>query len=317
MKCIMLMISQIPVKQIEQMAALAGTIQLFTRIIRRGQVYELLYNKAILTKEGALRNLHDALIDLYVAATELLARSDTLIESGIVRQTLNTILRPEQASGLISDLLKKEQILLYEVQSCEALRNEKATKQIDEKLNTLLAKLDKIPSPLTRIDEGVAKLLEKVKSDELEKLMDFISSEQFGKGHSTIKDTRIKNTGDWLINHESFRDWQGIASSSTLLCLKGTGRFLLVQRLISIANFESNTQQLVPARHISHRVSLIMLNKHWKHLHMTKDLPFSIAPDLDRQCKIPLSSSTASFVSCPISQTTIAIFKATSSKDAK
>ncbi|UKZ88575.1 uncharacterized protein TrAFT101_004327 [Trichoderma asperellum] len=217
------------------MAALAGTIQLFTRIIRRGQVYELLYNKAILTKEGALRNLHDALIDLYVAATELLARSDTLIESGIVRQTLNTILRPEQASGLISDLLKKEQILLYEVQSCEALRNEKATKQIDEKLNTLLAKLDKIPSPLTRIDEGVAKLLEKVKSDELEKLMDFISSEQFGKGHSTIKDTRIKNTGDWLINHESFRDWQGIASSSTLLCLKGTvgtGKTYLTSRVI-------------------------------------------------------------------------------------
>ncbi|KAL6909054.1 hypothetical protein GGI43DRAFT_379875 [Trichoderma evansii] len=147
---------KIPVKQIEQMAALAGTIQLFTRAVRR--------------------------------AIELLARSDALFESGIARQTLNTILRPEQASGLISDLLRKEQILSYEAQSCEALRNEKATKQIGEELETVLARLDIISSPLTRIDEGVAKFLENINGDKLEKLIDFISSEQFGKGHATIKE---------------------------------------------------------------------------------------------------------------------------------
>lgn len=298
------------------MAALAGTIQLFTRIVCRGQVYEILYNNAISTKEGTVSNLRNALVDLYVSAIQLLAQSGTLFESGIVRQTLNTILRPEQAAGLISDLLEKERMLSYEVQSYEALRNEEATKQIDEGLRNVLAKLDVISSPLTRIDGGVAKLLENVNDYQLEKIMDFISSEQFGRGHATIKDTRIKNTGDWLINHESFQDWQCIASSSTLLCLQGTGRLLLVQRLISIAIFESNTQQLVPARHISHLVSLIMLNKHWKHLHMTKDLPFSIAPDLDRQCKIPLPSSAASCVSYPIRQTIIAVSKARSYKDA-
>ncbi|KAL9485186.1 hypothetical protein ACSS6W_003975 [Trichoderma asperelloides] len=226
---------KIPFKQIEQMAALAGTIQLFTRIVCRGQVYEILYNNAISTKEGTVSNLRNALVDLYVSAIQLLAQSGTLFESGIVRQTLNTILRPEQAAGLISDLLEKERMLSYEVQSYEALRNEEATKQIDEGLRNVLAKLDVISSPLTRIDGGVAKLLENVNDYQLEKIMDFISSEQFGRGHATIKDTRIKNTGDWLINHESFQDWQCIASSSTLLCLQGTvgtGKTYLTSRVI-------------------------------------------------------------------------------------
>lgn len=236
MKFIKLIISQIPVKQIEQMAALAGIIQLFTRIVRRGQVYEVLYDNAISTKDGTVSNLRSILVDLYVSAIELLARCDTLVESGVVRQTLNAILRPEQVSNLISDLLKKEQILSYEIQSCEALRNEKATKDIDEKLKTLLARLDIISLPLTRIDEGVAKLLENFvhDNDKLEKLMGFISSEQFGKGHATIKDTRVQNTGEWLIDHESFREWQAIASSSTLLCLKGTGKLFWTTDLDSI-----------------------------------------------------------------------------------
>src|SRR5438552_870847 len=129
----MLITSQVPVQQVEQMAALAGTIQLFTRIVRRGQVYEALYNNSISTEEGTISNLRDALINLYAAAIELLARSDTLFQSGLVRQTLNAILRPGQALSHISDLLEKEQILSYEAQSCDALRNVEAVKQTDEK----------------------------------------------------------------------------------------------------------------------------------------------------------------------------------------
>lgn len=299
------------------MAALAAIIRLFTRIVRRGQVYEVLYVNAISTKDGTISNLRSILVDLYVSAMELLARCDILIESGVVRQTLNSILRPEQVSDLISDLSEKEQILSYEIQSCEALRNEKATKQLDEKLNTLLARLDVPSPPLTRIDEGVAELLENVNNDKLEKLMDFISSEQFGKGHATMKDTRIQGTGDWLIDHESFQEWQAIASSSTLLCLQGTSKLFCTLELGSSRLSKTNSHQLVPAKLISHPVWSIILNKHWKHLLTTKDLPFSTAIDLDHTCKIHLLSFEALFVSCHTRQTTIAMFKATSFKNAK
>lgn len=173
-----------------------------------------------------MSNLHDALLDLYISAMELLARSDVLFGSDMVKQTLNEILRPQQASGLVSDLLKKEQRVSLEVQACEASRNAKAGVKLDEKAEGMLNSLNKLLLPLTRVDKGVVKLLEKVEEGQRESLMEFISAEQFGKGHAAIKDTRTENTGDWLLNHECFRDWQAITSSSTLLCLKGTGESL-------------------------------------------------------------------------------------------
>lgn len=214
---------QIPVKQSDQMAALAGTVQCFIRIVRRGQLYELLYNTKT-TDENAVLNLHDALLDLYVAAIELLARSDNLIGSGVAKQTLNAILRPEQATGLVADLFQKEQKLLQEIPVCEASRNERAGRQADEKSRDLLFKLEKLSSPLIRIDEGVTGIRQMIDEDRLQKLLEFISSEGHGKSHGEIEDSRIDNTGDWLIDHEGFRAWQAIPSSSTLLWLKGTGR---------------------------------------------------------------------------------------------
>ncbi|KAH0524336.1 hypothetical protein TsFJ059_006864, partial [Trichoderma semiorbis] len=225
---------RIPVKQIEQMAALAGTVQLFTRIVQRGQVYEHLYN-ATTADEEAVSNLRDALRDLYVTAIELLARTDVLIKGGLVKQTLNAILRPEEASDLVSDLLMKEQKVSLEAQVCEASRSAKTGLKTDERIKALLTNLDKLSTPISRIDKGVDNLLEEAEKNRLEKLMDFISSEKFGKGHVTIKDSRIEGTGDWLINHEGLRDWQAVPSSSTLLCLKGTvgtGKTYLTSRVI-------------------------------------------------------------------------------------
>ncbi|KAL6822770.1 hypothetical protein J3E69DRAFT_367448 [Trichoderma sp. SZMC 28015] len=225
---------KIPVKRIEQMAALAGAIQLFARIIHKGQVYEHLYN-ATTTDAEAVSDLRDSLRDLYIAAIELLARSDILIKGGSVKQALNAILRPEQASDLVSDLLKKEQRVSLQAQVCEDSRSEKADEKMDERMEGLLTTLNALSSPLTRIDKGVNSLLVEVEKNRLETLMDFISSEKFGTGHSNIQNLRIEGTGDWLINHEGFHDWQVIASSSTLLCLKGTigtGKTYLTSRVI-------------------------------------------------------------------------------------
>lgn len=220
------------------MAALAGTVQLFARIVQRGQVYEHLYN-ATTADEESVSNLRDALRDLYVTAIGLLARTDVLIKGGLVKQTLNAILRPEQASDLVSDLLMKEQKVSLEAQVCEASRSAKTSLKMDERIKALLTNLDKLSTPISRIDKGVDNLLEEVEKDRLERLMDFISSEQFGKGHVTIKESRIEGTGDWLINHEGLHDWLAIPSSSTLLCLKGTGK-LLQECLISSCISPSN-----------------------------------------------------------------------------
>ncbi|TFB05075.1 hypothetical protein CCMA1212_003058 [Trichoderma ghanense] len=225
---------KIPVQRADQMAALAATIQWFTRIIRRGQVYELLY-KASTTDGEAVSNLHSALLDLYIAAMEFLARSDKLVRGGKAGQTLEVLLRPQQTADFLSDLLKKEQKVQLEAQACELSRQAKAHQKLDQGLQSVLARLEELSPPPTRTDDGLTKLLEEVDKDRLEKVMDFISSEKFGRGHATIRDTRTPGTGDWLIQHEGFRDWQSIPSSSTVLCLKGTvgtGKTYLTSRVI-------------------------------------------------------------------------------------
>lgn len=207
------------------MAALAGTVQWFIRIIRKGQIYETLYN-ATTTDQEIVSNLHTALRDVYVAAIELLAKSDALFESGKIKQTLNALLRPQQAAGLISDLFNQEQKLSLEVQSCEASRNDYCFGQVNERLEGLKTQLAQLISPLTRVDSRVEVLLEKVEKIQLDELINFISSEMFGKSHATVSQSRIKQTGDWLINTESFQAWQDIPSSSTLLYLEGAGKSL-------------------------------------------------------------------------------------------
>ncbi|QYT06145.1 Ankyrin repeat protein [Trichoderma simmonsii] len=210
---------KIPVKQIEQKAALLGTVQWFARIVRRGQIYEAIYNAS---DEKAIRNLYDALLDVYKTALELLASSDTLFDSRVARQALKAVLRPDNATGKVKDLSKKEQQLSTEVQACEALRSATSTKETYDDLKELKKQLDQLSSPLLRMDKRVATLLEKLEEKEFDEMMHFISSEMFGKSHAAVTDTRIEHTGDWILVNRDFRAWQEISSSSAVLCLKGT-----------------------------------------------------------------------------------------------
>ncbi|PTB51226.1 hypothetical protein M431DRAFT_540134 [Trichoderma harzianum CBS 226.95] len=224
---------KIPVKHIEQKAALLGTVQWFARIVRRGQIYEAIYNAAI-TDERAIKNLYDALLDVYKTALELLASSDTLFDSGIARRTLKAVLRPEDAAGNVNDLYKKEQQFIIEVQACEVSRSVISSKQANDSLKELKKQLDQLSTPLLRMDKGVATLLEKLEENEFDELMYFISSEMFGKSHAAVTDARIEHTGDWILVNRDFRAWQEISSSSAVLCLKGTGEFSLQSRLFDL-----------------------------------------------------------------------------------
>lgn len=136
-------------------------------------------------------------------------------------------MRPDDATGKVKDLSKKEQQLSIEVQACEALRSATSSKETYDDLKELKKQLDQLSSPLLRMDKRVATLLEKLEEKEFDEMMHFISSEMFGKSHAAVTDTRIEHTGDWILVSRDFRDWQEMSSSSAILCLKGTGKFSL------------------------------------------------------------------------------------------
>ncbi|KAL7920362.1 hypothetical protein ACQKWADRAFT_298804 [Trichoderma austrokoningii] len=225
---------KIPVKGIEQKAALFGTIEWFTRITRRGQIYESLYTKET-TDEGAVSSLHNALLELYTAALELLAKFVAMAEGGAFKEILTAVASPNYATDLVSNLNEKEGDLDREVRSCNASRSAISSEEIKDQIKALQKHLDQLSSPLPRIDKTVSTLLEKVNKQELEALMDFISSEMFGKSHAAVTDARIEKTGEWLLSNEDFRAWQSIPSSSATFILKGaggTGKTYLTSKVI-------------------------------------------------------------------------------------
>lgn len=175
----------------------------------------------------AVSNLHNALLELYTAAVELLAKFDTMAKSGAFKEILAVVLSPNYANDLVSNLLEKEEKVDREIRSCNASRSAISSEEMKSQIKALQKQLAQLSSPLPRIDERVSNLLEKVNKRELEELMNFISSEMFGKSHATVTDTRIEKTGDWLLGSRDFRAWQDIPSSSAVFLLKGAGTSLL------------------------------------------------------------------------------------------
>ncbi|KAK0766996.1 hypothetical protein N5P37_000726 [Trichoderma harzianum] len=224
---------KIPVKHVDQKLALTGTIRWFTRIVHRGQIYQLRYT-AINTDEQIVSSLHDALRDLYVAAIELLARSDIVFRSGSLKQAFSAIVRPDEATNLVSELLKKEQKVVLEAEACEAWCSAKTDAKLFQRTQYMLEKLDEMSAPLRRADEGLIKLFRQIDQGQLDELMDYISSEEYGKSHSEFSESRVEGTGDWLISHQCFRQWQASRHKSVLY-LKGnvgTGKTFLTSRVI-------------------------------------------------------------------------------------
>lgn len=95
----------------------------------------------------------------------------------------------------------------------------------------------RLSSPLPQIEKGVDSLLAKLEENKLQKVLDFISQEMFGKSHATVAEKRVKDTGDWLLARREFQTWQ-IAPFAALLCLKGTSEFVISSFSIYAKKFD-------------------------------------------------------------------------------
>ncbi|SPQ26473.1 155b9fce-3d70-4eae-8d87-6b345046ed02 [Thermothielavioides terrestris] len=204
---------QITVTESAQMCALLASADRIVRVINRGQIYELVYTTET-TPELALNNLQAALIDLYSAALELLANSTKLLDKSTITRTLHSILHSGETADLFSNLVKHESELAREAQACESRRSADA----DTSLMRLLRELE---VPLTRVDEKVSSLLERVDDSERLAILEWISAVPYRKHHDTVKEARTRGTCQWLLQHQRFREWAN-ASFSVIMWLQGS-----------------------------------------------------------------------------------------------
>lgn len=209
------------------MCALLGTTEKVVRVISRGQVYEQVYlpNTPGASLDTLQKNLESGLLKIYSTALELLADSGTLLSKNTARRTLEAIVHRGDAAGALAEIDQQEDDLLRDVQACESRRSAEAD-------NRMIGMLETLNKPIARIDEGIDSILERV--DDRIDILEWISPIPFGKNHDNVKETRTPGTGEWLLQHRDYRDWEG-KNSSVLFWLQGspgTGKTYLTSSVI-------------------------------------------------------------------------------------
>ncbi|QKX62010.1 uncharacterized protein TRUGW13939_09166 [Talaromyces rugulosus] len=222
------MVMQTAVVESAQMCALLASVEKIVRIVNRGQVYELVYTSEN-TPKLAFENLQSVLVELYGACMELLANSSKLFTKNTAERTVRSILHPGDTADIFSKLVQLETKLSHEVQVCESGRSA-AT---DADYNLIIRNII-ISCFLTRLDERVCTLLEKVNEKEQLEILEWISPIPYKKHHDTVKEARTSDTCEWLLQNKRFREWED-TSSSVILWLQGSpgaGKTFLTSKVI-------------------------------------------------------------------------------------
>ncbi|EHK26678.1 uncharacterized protein TRIVIDRAFT_141868 [Trichoderma virens Gv29-8] len=200
----------------EELAAILGCSEKVLSIVRRGKVYETIYTETN-TPVELLKDLTARLIAVYTKSLDLLAHVGQRLSEGY-RHILLAIANPGVAKGIMADLIQCEDNLFKTAEVCEAARSAGA----DEHFSTLLTNLSE---PLTQISDRVRNFLEEAQANETLDVLEFFSRIDFGDQHRIRAESRTSGTGEWLLQHRKFKEWEQ-APMSRILWLQGTGNYL-------------------------------------------------------------------------------------------
>ncbi|KAL5086890.1 hypothetical protein Trisim1_008639 [Trichoderma cf. simile WF8] len=210
----------------EEFAAILGCSEKVLSIVRRGKVYEVIYLSHANTLAPVQEVLERSLVDVYTKSLELLAHVGQRL-AGEYRYILLAIISPGAAEVLMASLIESENNLITAAQACEVVRSADA----DEHLNTLLNSLSE---PLTQINDKMGDLLEEAEEHELLNALESFSRIDFGDQHRIRAESRTPGTGEWLLQHRKFQEWEQVPAS-TILWLQGTvgmGKSFLASKVI-------------------------------------------------------------------------------------
>jgi hypothetical protein len=202
----------------DQMEALLVGVKRMTNIVGRCRIYEILYLDGS-QHEGtenaikpAFENLEAALISLYTAVLQFLAKAcRTLSKSGI-RRAQNGILAP----GVFEKLVKEFQVLDAEVVAAVGNCKEACTRNDHKDMERLLNILEDLEEPVHRIDSGVKALLQSVSTKRRTKILQWISAIPYEDNHNTASMGHTSGTGEWLLRHCTYVKWRTSRTSNVL-----------------------------------------------------------------------------------------------------
>ncbi|GKZ69501.1 hypothetical protein AnigIFM50267_004710 [Aspergillus niger] len=263
---------EIPVKFADEMTALLGTVERVLQATYRGREYESVYA----TRNSAIADtLSEDLVSVYQVVLELLSYSIDMLSKSTWARVLDTMF--DESSGLFSDLTAKEEELAKTAQACSAATDKKILKHLQD-----------IGGHLPRIEAQVADQLKKLDWEEAMRILDWISSVKYGSHHDTVSGNRTPGTGEWLLQHRTFRDWEE-SSSSAVLWLRGSpgvGKTYLTSKVID---------------HVQHTLTRCPNDEGFAYFYCnrTEDIrtrPLAVAQSYVRQLSSSLSKRSSSYI---------------------
>jgi len=108
--------------------------------------------------------------------------------------------------------------LVVAARACEAEASDTRSKEHRDLLKSLQL-------PLKRIDEGVAAVLAKLEEAERIGVMDYLSTIPVGSHHNEKCNSRMEGTGECLVDHSFFQQWED-SNCSSIFWLEGNSKYI-------------------------------------------------------------------------------------------
>ncbi|PYI31605.1 hypothetical protein BP00DRAFT_474501 [Aspergillus indologenus CBS 114.80] len=217
-------VMQVPVNAEAETAAAIMTADMLIRVITCGKVYEESYRGKLESELWVL--LHPALVNLYVAALQLVAFALKRFSQHAASQLVRALLNPQAGQSQVSGLRTRQTELLEVVNSCQ---NKVASRMSDDILNLL----EKIRDHDSFVVSSFNDLFERLDERRVTEILDWISPTKEFDRHNTKK-TRAANTCDWILQDEAFQAWEDSVSPGVIWLQGsiGTGKTFLTARII-------------------------------------------------------------------------------------
>ena len=239
------------VTESQQMGALLTGVEKITSLIGRCQIYEILYLGDQQSEQEewkqAVMNLTSALVALYATMLSFLASAIRAYDQGTIIRTLHAILNPAKAIGFLQECQSLENIVAIEVDNCERMHTRRTQMTSEKQIQKLEQLLADFKTPMLRIDSRVAALCERLDNSERLNILEWISGIRYEENHFFARQRRIGGTGEWLLQHEKYREWRA-SSASVILWLHGARKCHLSLCVCSRKSLPDKVQQRVRAK---------------------------------------------------------------------
>lgn len=213
------------------MAALLIGVDKMAYLTNRCTVYEFLYLRDPQVRQ-AMQNLESAMEALYVVTLRFFANAIRLYDKSTGARALHAILNPGKISDFIKECQTLEQRVDIEAGNCERTCARTRRAELNDGVNRLKRLLEELREPMMRVDSRVFNLWDRSNQSVHVDILRWASDIPYEEVHSFASEGRTESTGEWLLRHHRYREWQA-SSASMILWLHGIRMCSFSPRLVA------------------------------------------------------------------------------------